>query len=332
MLNTYYKRKFQKGDMNKFKKYLAKQPGYKVIDSHFKLGSKIHISDFYYAKRMFQNSFFASRYALITAEYILNNNKELFESGKNGKGVTLVGYGLYSALLLSLVEHLLQKRKDSNLLNHGIIKDYESLEFVDNIELKENIIIIVPIAATFSTSVKIFEKLKKDNERDIEKYVNQLKNLELEIEELKINEINIQERYEVSQTRVKELNVQIKELMDKKPLELIFHEPDINILFVSNGLKETEKYESFGIFTNDNTRFKKELEVKILFENSNVRRRQKYFTELPTIWHQNKNCTLCGLDINGLYTSSEELPLYSTDESSVTPSVIFKYPIARKIE
>jgi hypothetical protein len=39
-------------------------PGYKIANGHFKIGTKIHISDFYYAKRFFQNSFFASRFAI----------------------------------------------------------------------------------------------------------------------------------------------------------------------------------------------------------------------------------------------------------------------------
>ena len=46
-------------------------PGYKIADAHFKIGAKIHITDFYYAKRFFQNSFFASRFAFILASQIL---------------------------------------------------------------------------------------------------------------------------------------------------------------------------------------------------------------------------------------------------------------------
>ncbi len=270
--------------MEKIKNFLNRQPGYKVVDSHFKLGSKIHISDFYYAKRMFQNSFFASRYALITAEYILNTNRELFKGENNPKEITLVGYGHYSALLLSLIEYLLLKKKPKSTVNHGIIKDYETVEFVDKIDIKENIIIIVPIASTFSTSIKIYEKL-----------INENKNL-------------------------------------------AFNSADINILFVSNGIDDIsddirEKYRSFGILLNENTKTSKELEVEILSNKDQGKRKQKFFTELQTFWNINKNCTKCGFDIDGSYNDSLiEYPLYNTDESSVTPSMIFNYPNARALD
>lgn len=143
-------------------KHIEDFSGYKLANSHFLLGSKIHIKDFYFAKRMFQNSFFASKFAFVIARYIV----ELTEMNKDiqKEKLTLIGYGLYSELLLSLVEKFLKKTElynDENL-NHNIINDRERLELIKGYEPDpKNVILIIPIVSTFSTSVKIEEELKK---------------------------------------------------------------------------------------------------------------------------------------------------------------------------
>ncbi|MBZ0328551.1 MAG: hypothetical protein K8F54_13160, partial [Altibacter sp.] len=52
--------------------------GYKISNTHFRLGSKIHIDSFYYAKRLFQNSFFTTPLSYLLTNYIseiiLRNN------------------------------------------------------------------------------------------------------------------------------------------------------------------------------------------------------------------------------------------------------------------
>lgn len=166
---------------------LLKLPGFKLPKGHFRIGSKIHITDFYYATRFFQNSYYSSRWAFVIARYILKAHGELLHTSvtKNGGGVTLIGYGLYSALLLSQVEELLRgmlQEKNGGgkdiKLNHELVSDVEQAEFIKKFEtIHENALVIVPIATTFSTSVKIKEFLLKNRTDNqvltiVEPYIN----------------------------------------------------------------------------------------------------------------------------------------------------------------
>src|SRR5687767_3720290 len=83
------------------KKYVQALDGYKISDTHFKIGAKIHSRDFYYAKRLFQNSYYTARIAMLLAIKISDklDNKQL--------SLTLVGYEMYSELLLSLIKKFL---------------------------------------------------------------------------------------------------------------------------------------------------------------------------------------------------------------------------------
>ena len=90
--------------VNKEDIFFDRYKGFKVSNSHFRIGSKIHIRDFYYAKRLFYNSFYANRFAFIIANYIstsINNQT---------KKITLVGYSYYSELLVSNIRKLLNDR------------------------------------------------------------------------------------------------------------------------------------------------------------------------------------------------------------------------------
>ena len=58
--------------------------GYNFKNSHVRLGSKVHIEDFIYAKRMLQNSHYAIRFALILARHIAENYIDLMKTSKKG--------------------------------------------------------------------------------------------------------------------------------------------------------------------------------------------------------------------------------------------------------
>ncbi len=49
---------------------MKKIDAYLIRDTHLKLGSKIHISDFVFAKRLFQKSAYASKFAYNIANNI----------------------------------------------------------------------------------------------------------------------------------------------------------------------------------------------------------------------------------------------------------------------
>lgn len=146
-------------------------PGFKISDTHFRLGSKIHISEFYYAKGFFQNSFFASRLAFMVTKEILEKHSSVLDRidpdpQQKGDGLTLIGYGLYSELLLSLVEKFLRPYIPGEKINHDLISDVEKPTFIkDYGDTYRNILLIIPIASTFSTAIKIEEYLNSRFDR-----------------------------------------------------------------------------------------------------------------------------------------------------------------------
>lgn len=139
-------------DVRKTDRFFCKYKGYKVSNSHFRLGSKIHISDFYYAKRIFYNSFYANRFAFLVAQYLLANNLKTVSKREK---ISLIGYSRYSELLVSNVRRLLTESKDGfKNINHDVVlEDNRVLKNARN--LNEKIIFIIPISSTFSTSDKI---------------------------------------------------------------------------------------------------------------------------------------------------------------------------------
>jgi hypothetical protein len=149
--------------MEKIYQILEGFPGFKIGGSHYRIGSKLHSADFYYAKRIFQNSFFANRFAYIIASEIIHTVLPGLTAASRNKGLTLAGYGLYSELLLSLIEKFLKKAAGMNpeMINHILISDDAGLEIVKTDKVFSNCIIVVPIASTFSTALKIEEMLRK---------------------------------------------------------------------------------------------------------------------------------------------------------------------------
>ncbi|MDD5242292.1 MAG: hypothetical protein PHG47_11325 [Sulfuricella sp.] len=137
-------------NVEKKEKFFYKFKGYKVSNSHFKLGSKIHINDFYYAKRIFYNSFYANRFAFLVAKYILN---ELINNFSKDKEISLIGYSRYSELLVSNTRRLLEEQGYIKINHDIILEDNRVLKNARKIN--KDVIIIVPISSTFSTSDKI---------------------------------------------------------------------------------------------------------------------------------------------------------------------------------
>jgi hypothetical protein len=79
---------------------------YHIRDTHFKIGAKLHSTDFYYAKPLFQNS----QYATGFAEMIVEKIKDKFNIKLTEKTI-LIGYEMYSELLLSIVRKEMQKKR-----------------------------------------------------------------------------------------------------------------------------------------------------------------------------------------------------------------------------
>ena len=125
--------------------------GFKLSNSHFKLGSKIHISDFYYAKRLFYNSFYSNRFSFLIAKYI---KEHVLVDYNISEKFTLIGYSHYSDLLVSNTRRLLEENGFQKIINHDVVlENGKILKNAGNI--KKNVILIIPISSTFSTSDKM---------------------------------------------------------------------------------------------------------------------------------------------------------------------------------
>lgn len=141
--------------------HVRRLEGYKLKETHFKLGSKVHTTDFYYAKKLFQNSYYTARIALILATKINDAQK-----ADRDRALTLVGYETYCELLISLVEEFLCEYQWRDIEHFVVLDDGEEIRCQpQGIKLHNDVVIIVPIASTGSTARKI-EHFIRDREED----------------------------------------------------------------------------------------------------------------------------------------------------------------------
>lgn len=136
------------------KEYLESLNGYKISDTHFKIGAKLHSKDFFYAKRLFSNSYYTARIALHLA---LKIQQEIKKGGYDESiSLTLAGYERYSELMLNLTQRFLREF-GFNSVNRLVTIDEggKLIHLPDNLVINDNVIVIVPIISTGSTAVKI---------------------------------------------------------------------------------------------------------------------------------------------------------------------------------
>ncbi|HEY8560158.1 MAG TPA: hypothetical protein VIL74_07265 [Pyrinomonadaceae bacterium] len=281
--------------MEPLENLITQLPGFKISNSHFKIGSKLHISDFYYAKRFFQNGFFASRIAFWLAKDIITTfETENRVSNVKREGLTIVGYEMYSELLISIVDKFLRKKWElnENRVNHNLYEDFDNLRLCKRNNILGNVVIVVPIASTFSTSIKI-ENHILNNQKEAQKKIPYIMRPHL-------NVLHVSDGIPTNQ--------------NPKPIEKMFSWKEKNI-------KE------------------KTIEVEAIYSGeSETIRPQKYYLSLPTKWHNVEDCQLCNPTINEIEGKEEtenledELPLYETDRTAVTPAMIFDFPEGRSID
>lgn len=139
--------------------------GYKFEDAHIRLGSKIHLQNFYYSEKLFVNSYYATKFAYIIFQYIKDNLHNWLNDRENKTEVVLLGYGTYSELLLSNLRSFLETfyKAGSYKFEATTIEDAEGLRVEDEgiIRNAQNVILIIPIGATLTTSTKIRRKLSE---------------------------------------------------------------------------------------------------------------------------------------------------------------------------
>lgn len=273
--------------------YFKNLTGYKISNSHFELGSNLHISDYFYTKRLFYNSYYTNRFAFLITRYILHQFKELIEktleinehtNNEKEKAITLIGYENYTELLVSNVRKMLNDylknshpAVNQDLFNHDIFtKDHVFLKNPDKIS--KNIISIFPISTTFSTSVRIQTEIRELLDDDI--YQNK---------------------------------------------DIIFHNPIINCLVISNGSLENDTvFDESSIeyeFGWKNFSFQKMTVDMVSLDDPKKELSQYFFINLPSKWEKINECKSCYPDEAFL-----EKCLIETKINQVTPNLIFSYP------
>jgi hypothetical protein len=267
------------------KNYIDNLGGYCISGTHFKIGNKLHSEQFYYAKRLFQNSFYTTRLAMMLAIKIK-------EKTQITDKLLLIGYEMYSELLLSLVSKYLETSGYKEIKhfigidNDGkfIFKPDEDIFFMqegNNYFSDCKAIIIVPIASTGNTAIKIREAVVQKGKGIIE--------LSIEKEE-STNNINLTEKIDKEIDNIKFSS------------DLIF-----NVIVARD--KKTLSHANMN---------------ELMFKNYiNITDEAQMLVELPAIWHLPKECKLCGFGVEGFNINKA---LFYTDKSYLTPALIFGLP------
>jgi hypothetical protein len=273
--------------------YNTNNKGYKILQTHFRLGSKIHIRDFYYAKRLFHNSFFITPLSYILANY-------LFDILKDTNDISLIGYEEYSSLLLSNLRNILQKKleriNDKYQINHNIIKDGKLLRDISN--LHRNVLVIIPIASTFSTSIKLYNQLIeifRNAGLKSHKIINQNINVILvghKIGENSFDNVNL----------VQDVTNPTYSLYQDTLFENAYNWYSIN------SIARIVKVKTYD-----------EKKTELFLD-------QKYFIPVYTEWHNAENCKLC-------YPGDIKVEecLIETSRTSITPNIILDFPKTKRI-
>lgn len=138
----------------------SSKTGCKLCETHVRIGSKIHINNFYEAELLFHNNYFTSRFSYMIIESL---NKEYDFCNKNK--MVLVGYETYSEMLLYEISNNI--RTNYNLDIPYIIYEQRNGECFRNLSgikcpIDEcQFIFIIPINSTLTTHNKLQASLKR---------------------------------------------------------------------------------------------------------------------------------------------------------------------------
>lgn len=320
---------FEKEAQNKLEKLLDDQKGYRWENTHLKIGSKLHLDDFIYGKKMFQQSKEVSSFAFSLSRHIYKNIRN---SAIDKKKIvyTLVGYGYYSELLVSrtsdFIKKLIEYQKNELELEvkYIIVKDDDEIKFsryLHDLELRdkllnnqfvekkitkkeyeqqlteERLILIVPISSTLTTCLKIENAFYT-------MLSNKLKNAEIPCAEIEFRSKRFKMQQPFYTIVVVGDQVSVNELKDH----------------FSNNSQLNKKDIKFNIIDKYWISVKNK-QIVTRNRESKKERRNKFFIYIKSKWQQPQNCKHCFPD-NPLH----ERPLFVTDKVSVTPSLIFESP------
>ena len=284
-----------------------KKHGYKLEKVHMRLGSKIHIHDFYQAESLFQNNYYTRGFALTLARKIKEQIITFIESKKPSERieVVLMGYERYSELMLYqltgiLNDDCMDKKEHATTIYRYTIFSYTdsgNMRLDPQIDFNANTLVIqiVPIISTLTTFSKMFEVIKS-------KIKAPLLNLGLIlVKDKRVNAINNTILYNAS----KEDNISIEQLS----CSLESTDKQSNTL-EDNTLKTIVRYwKEFD---------SKEKTIVTKFNIGENNNKVHYLISINTSWEDPINCSLC-------YPKNieDEQPLFETNKASVIPTAQF---------
>ena len=150
--------------------------GCKIVDTHMRLGSTIHIDSFYEAELLFSNRLFANRFAYLLVKDIAEN-----QEFKRANKVTLYSYALYSETLVVEAVDLLSVLYKDKEIDYAILEresEHRDFSHVDRIRYGRSfdsederieyfrdrkIVCIVPINSTLKTHEKLLSLFMEKN-------------------------------------------------------------------------------------------------------------------------------------------------------------------------
>ncbi|MCL2311333.1 MAG: hypothetical protein FWC41_02420, partial [Firmicutes bacterium] len=332
-----------------------KTQGYKWENTHLRIGSKLHLDDFVYGKKMFQQSKEVSSFAFLLSRHIYKNIYDDIAKISKEKEIvyTLIGYGYYSELLVSqtrgFVERLFHqtelqckpkieyvivrdedkisfsryihdlKLRDKELNNK--FKDKKEQQFLNEYEQQlseEKLIIIVPISSTLTTCLKIenaFHSMLSDKIKNAHRSM-----LDGKIEEF---EYKIKEKeYNSERFKIQQPFYTIVVVGDNFELkELQEHCRKQRIEIVKHNKKTynllQSKYAVVGTYWQDISN----KQIITWNREKKKERRNQFNIYIQSKWRQPDDCEHCFPN-----NPIQERPLIVTDKVSVTPTLIFDSP------
>jgi hypothetical protein len=138
--------------------------GVKKEKLHVRLGSKVHLRDFYYAELFFQIGSFADRFAYVIAKKMINSFISI-EKAKKENNILLIGYGIYSRRLLHGIKSTLEKYiklknpDGKHKVKYFVYENFDNLETkTSDFSVNTEVFFIIPISSTLTTNYKVRKK------------------------------------------------------------------------------------------------------------------------------------------------------------------------------
>jgi len=328
--------------------YIEDFEGYCISDTHFKIGNKIHSSDFYYAKRLFQNSFYSVRLAIHLAKKIDDNIKETVAKIENNlRGILdeiFAGITEFTDFA-AMIKDRLKQISNSTTTDKYIIKKITEIIYnkIDEInQIWENEL----FSGNKPESIieRVVETYKKEPitlvgyEMYSELILSLVEKFLHEVYEYEVNHF-------IAQSEENKLLFLPKIVIEKHYLAEYEKRKTIVIVPIAatgSTAKKIEKSIKERIYTYEKDENKKSEDIarklaynydfvapsyNILWAKSDEKKFKEGFVEtegqaavinLISHWHEIKNCPWCYED--------NARPLFDTDSSSLTPSLIFGNP------